>query len=199
MKKIIITVLLLLSVLIVVSRFRSCEIKREAGWIAPEEPIQNNLLSQEVIEFKGFTIFKQAEFEVTARVLSKEHYLIGKDAKLSPYDLALGWGPMSDTNVIKRLSISQGGRFYYWQTKDGFPIPRKDIERNSANMHLIPSAGYLKDKIASVKKGNVIHFRGYLVKVTAEKGWHWNSSMSRDDIGNGACEVVFVEEFEIIM
>jgi hypothetical protein len=33
---------------------------------------------------------------------------------------------------------------------------------------------------------------GYLVNITGANGWHWNSSMSRDDTGGGSCEVLYL-------
>ena len=55
-----------------------------------------------------------------------------------PEDLALGWGRMSDSDVLAKIDITQSGRFYYWHVDD-FPIPRREIETSSANMHMIPS------------------------------------------------------------
>ena len=43
----------------------------------------------------------------------------------------------------------------------------------------------------------VITLHGYLVEVRANDGWHWRSSLTRNDTGNGACELVWVESVEI--
>ena len=81
-----------------------------------------------------------AAFVVEARVLGRENYRFDAGAELAPVDLALGWRPMSDSAVLAEIAIHQRNRFYYWFTAT-FPIPRRDIEIHSANMHLIPASG----------------------------------------------------------
>ncbi len=38
---------------------------------------------------------------------------------------------------------------------------------------------------------------GALVTVVIPNDIHWNSSMSRDDVGDGACEIMYVEDVHI--
>ena len=56
-----------------------------------------------------------AGFSIDARVLSREEYAVGREADLSPLDLALGWGPMRRDDVLSQLKISQGARFYTYR------------------------------------------------------------------------------------
>ena len=130
-------------------------------------------------------------------VLGKENYYLGREAELSPVDLAFGWGPMSDEKVLKHISISQSNRFYYWSTRK-FPIPRRQIEINSANMHLIPANDDIKKRLKSVREGQVIRLQGYLVRVQASDGWNWQTSLTRKDVGAGACELIWVEQLSIL-
>ena len=167
------------------------------GQIAPKTPVQK-LGSKKKFKFRDdYEIFPLATLDITARVLSTERYWLDKEATLAPVDLALGWGPMSDEKVLDELNISQRNRWFYWNCKK-FPIAKEQIMHNAANMHLIPANDKIESKIKSAKTGNLVHFKGFLIKVTGENGWRWQSSLSRTDTGNGACEVVFVEEFEII-
>jgi hypothetical protein len=140
-------------------------------------------------------IIAVARFEMEARVLGVERYRMDAMAKLVPADLAFGWGPMSDSKVLSRISISQGNRFYFWTTDD-FPIPRKQIETHSANMHLIPANDTIERRINATRVGQVVTLSGYLVDVKADAGWAINSSLTREDIGASACEVIWVESFE---
>lgn len=168
------------------------------GQIAKEQPKQTPSNEKEFKFGDGYTVQPLADFDITARVLSKERYYIDNESELAPVDLALGWGPMSDDVVLSKLKISQRNRWFYWKC-DSYPIPRDQIEHNAANMHLIHSDDNIEKQIKSVKTGNLVHFKGYLVKVTKPGGWKWQSSLSRTDTGNGACEVVFVKEFEIYL
>jgi len=168
------------------------------GQIAKEQPKQTPSKEKEFRYKKDYLIKPLADFDITARVLSKKKYRSGEEVNLAPVDLAMGWGPMSDEKVISKLKISQRNRWFYWKC-DVFPIPREQIEHNAANMHLIPADENIGNAINSVNAGNLVHFKGHLVKVTKSGGWKWQSSLSRTDTGNGACEVVFVKEFEIVL
>jgi hypothetical protein len=49
-----------------------------------------------------------------------------------------------------------------------------------------------------VRAGSLVRFSGYLVKVEAPDGWAWVSSLTRDDTGAGACELVWVDDLETL-
>lgn len=170
-------------------------VPQAAGILAAEDPVQRNL-STAPIPFKAYTLTPRADFDITARILSRERYLSGREADLSPLDLALGWGPMSDTAVLEKIDISQGGRFYFWSTQEP-PIPLGDIATHSANMHMIPASAAIRSQLLDLRTGEVIHLAGKLVDVDASDGWHWRTSLTRQDTGAGACEVVLVEALSV--
>jgi hypothetical protein len=37
-----------------------------------------------------------------------------------------------------------------------------------------------------------VRIEGWLVEAVAPDGWRWRSSTTRDDSGNGACELIYV-------
>lgn len=181
--------------LISYTKWTSRPITHEPGIIAPQIPIQQKINHVEPFNYKKFKITPLAKLSIEARVLSRKRYYFGRAAKLVPVDLALGWGPMSDESILNSIKISQSSRFYFWFVKT-FPIPKQEIITHSANMHLIPANSDIRSKIKKARKGSLVKFSGYLVKVECDDGWHWNSSLKRDDSGNGACELVWVDEFE---
>ena len=79
-----------------------------------------------------------------------------------------------------------------------FPIPRRAIETESANMHIIPADEQIEDALDNIVKGNIIELTGYLVFIEGKDGWKWKSSLTRNDTGGGACEVIWVNDFKII-
>ncbi|MCF6264860.1 MAG: hypothetical protein L3J24_14910 [Xanthomonadales bacterium] len=107
------------------------------GVMASGAPQQERIRSPVIHKVDEYTITEVAKFNIKAKVLAKEKYYIDRGSDLSPIDLALGWGNMSDESVLEKIKISQSGRFYRWRVKS-FPIPRREIETHSANMHLIP-------------------------------------------------------------
>lgn len=195
MKNILITVAIVLALAYQQGLFDR-KVKHPGGVLMSAAPTQENLNNAATIRFKNYTVTPLADFDLSARVLSRENYRLGKESDLSPVDLALGWGPMSDSAVLEKITISQSNRWYHWQV-DEFPIPRRDIEINSANMHMIPADAGVETVLNKVVKGDVIELRGKLVLITQPDGWHWRSSLTREDTGDGACEVVFVESLYI--
>jgi hypothetical protein len=166
------------------------------GVLAADVPEQVDLDTPAQLQRDNVTLVTRAHFDATARVLSREDYRFDAGASLAPTDLALGWGRMSDSQVLDRIEISQSGRFYYWRVKD-YPIPRREIEESSANMHLIPADAGVRAMLDRVRPGEVVRIEGFLVDASRPDGWHWNSSLTREDTGNGACELVYVESLTI--
>ena len=80
---------------------------------------------------------------------------------------------------------------------DEFPIPRREIETQSANMHMIPADDAIASTLKSIKSGQVVKIKGFLVRADAKDGWHWKSSLTREDTGNGACELVYVKAITV--
>lgn len=172
-------------------------IARAAGIIAPDDPVQVDFdAPQAPITLEDATLHPLARFLLTARVLSREDYRFDAEAALSPTDLALGWGRMSDSAVLHDIDVGQSGRFYHWQVKS-FPIPRQEIESHSANMHLVPANAQVAHALKRVRAGDVVTLDGLLVEADKPGGWRWRSSMTRTDTGAGACELVYVKDLRI--
>ncbi|WP_043309444.1 hypothetical protein [Pseudomonas sp. ML96] len=166
-------------------------------WLRPPGEAPQVSVPNGVIRLNGHTITPLQPFQLEALVLSREDYRFDRGAKVSPTDLALGWGPMADPQVLARIDISQGNRWYRWRTAD-FPIPRRDIETHSANMHLIPADKAVARALERVEPGQRIALQGQLVRVDGDDGFRWQSSLSRDDTGQGACELIWVEHLSAL-
>jgi hypothetical protein len=131
-------------------------------------------------------------YEIKAVVLARERYRNDPGAKLSPVDLALGWGPMSTAAVINDLSISQSGRWYEYSWSGEEPLPPDEITAHSANTHCLPATPEIRRQLLAIKRHDVVTLEGYLVEVTGPEGYRWRSSLSRTDTRGGACEVLWI-------
>ncbi|MFC3902441.1 hypothetical protein [Acinetobacter marinus] len=147
---------------------------------------------------EGYSITALEHFEGEFRILSRENYLLGRDAEFSPVDFAVGWGKMADPSIYKQLDISQGGRWYRWYSKSAPPISVKEIETSSSNIHIIPANASIGRQLAQVKADDMVYLSGDLVEIRADDGWVWRSSLSREDTGDGACELLRVDQVVIL-
>lgn len=172
--------------------------ERPAGVLAAAAPEQIAVPDGAApIAIGAFDAVPLARFRVTARVLSTKRYATGREARIAPVDLALGWGRMSDSAVLSAFRISQSFRAFHWSAAE-LPIPEDEIVRSSANMHLIPASDEVRRTIERVRVGDVVAFEGALVEVfERDRDWSWCSSLTREDSGTGACEVVLVERIEV--
>lgn len=168
------------------------------GVLAKEAPWQETIGSPDSHKIDNYTITEFADFRIKAKVLSKTNYFSGRESDLSPTDLALGWGNMSDESILEQIEISQSGRFYRWQVQT-FPIPRREIETSSANMHMIPATDAVNSVLKEIRNGDIVELSGSLVNVASNNdGWRWKSSQTRNDTGNGSCELIWVESLQIV-
>jgi hypothetical protein len=173
------------------------EIEYPPGVLVAEVPKQVDVERLASVAMDDYELTPRAEFEIRARVLSREDYSWGTEADLSPMDLALGWGVMSDQAVIDQIEISQGSRWYYTRYQLPAPISNREIIQNSGNMHMVPAHSRIRKKLKGVRVGDIVRLRGQLVDIDHPSGWYWRTSLRRDDTGGGSCEIVYLEEIEI--
>ncbi|MDX1701535.1 MAG: hypothetical protein R3250_13000 [Melioribacteraceae bacterium] len=178
--------------------FKEKEITHPPGILAPSPPHQEKIKKNSEWVKQDFNFRGVAHFDITARVLSKRYYGSDDMSDFCPVDLALGWGRMSDQSVIDELDIKQQHRWYIWRTKR-FPIPKKEIELSSSNIHIIPSSDDVEESLDDIVRGNIINIKGKLVNVNrvGEK-FKWKSSTRRDDTGGGACEILWAENIKVL-
>ena len=86
----------------------SCgEIKQPPGDLAPDKPKQSYVKRPQTWDLDNYHFTALAKFDLKAKVLSKEKYRYDRESDLAPYDLALGWGRMSEQEIalVHKLRI----------------------------------------------------------------------------------------------
>ena len=90
----------------------------------------------------GFGYRALADFQFTAVILSRKNYGMGDFAGLSPTDLAIGWGPLSDPVIYSQFKFDQrgsplAGRFVFPEvvpgTKMATAFDRAKLPRSRAS------------------------------------------------------------------
>jgi hypothetical protein len=161
----------------------------------PEEPLQTMLSPGEVAPWRegGATITPLARYAIKARVLHAEPDYFGRPTTWSPVDLAVGWDAMADPAVYDQLHIQQHDRWYFYHWYGSPPLGRDQIIGESANTHILPANAEIQQRVMTFRAGEMVELSGYLVRVDCPDGWHWISSLSRTDTGDGSCEVMWVD------
>lgn len=167
--------------------------RHPAGVLCPDEPWQRNLAKADKIHQGEFLITPLAEFEMTGRVLATESFSFERGSDLSPVDLTLGWGPLSDTALLQKIAFHHSERYCSWETDDP-SVDLNAVRTHSANMHICPANAAVASTLRRVRREDIVHFKGFLIKAEATDGWRWASSLNRTDSGTGACELVWVTE-----
>ncbi|WP_433847700.1 hypothetical protein [Acinetobacter proteolyticus] len=157
-------------------------------WIKPTPDISQITTQQ------GVQVVALENYEGSFRVLSREDYHLGREAEFSPMDIAVGWGEMANPQVYKQIDISQSNRWYRWSVDHEPPIPLRQIATHSANMHLVPANATIAAQMKKIEQDDLVYLKGSLIEIQAQDGWRWKSSLSREDTGNGACELMRVDQ-----
>jgi hypothetical protein len=188
---------LLLGALLLFWRWHDAPVEYAPGVLVPVLPVQEQIESR-LIAHGDYSLETRASFDLQARVLSRREYHFDRGADLVPVDLALGWGPMSDSAVLDRIDVRQSGRWFYMSWENPAPLPEKVAMGHSGNMHLIPANPGVEADLDDVGEGDLVRLSGYLVDASGPNGFTWRTSLSRDDTGGGSCELFYVEQLVLM-
>lgn len=163
------------------------------------DPIQADYSGDDFISIKDnemdLKLYPKARYQIYAMVMSKHWYSLGWGGKISPYDLALAWNELMLPENRKGITYSQSGRWYYYRYDAGYPLPKFYIQSHSSNHHIIPANVNVKKAIDKVNTGDKIYLEGFLVYIEGKSEGtdvRWKSSLTREDSGDGACEVLYL-------
>ncbi len=186
---------------------------RNVNKVVPEllnQPMQHALDNRGPIEFSKnnyeYHLQPLYGYEINGLIVGKMDYKlfsIYKYDSIFPVDLCLIWGSNVANKVYKdkRIRFSQDCRWCWveWNGKVDFSL------NEMSNNHLLINDKALERKINNLLRGDQIRIKGKLVNVEAKAagkdspgGIRWHTSTSRADTGSGSCEVIYVEEIEIL-
>ena len=173
-------------------------IRHPAGVLVPNPPVQKDIPPKPLPGAAGWNLTAVAEYHLRGLVLGTKLYRSGPQSGLVPIDVAVGWGRMSDQGVLDQFTISMTNRFFFYEWSAAPAIPPDEIKVSAANNHIIAATDDVKRTIALLRAGHIVAMDGYLVNATGPGGATWNSSLRRDDTGNGACELFYVRSVKAV-
>jgi hypothetical protein len=117
---------------------------------------------------------------------------------LNTKDVCVIWGMNVETGVYERMSFRNRDFTCFYRYPDQETAELFD-EDGLSNNHLLPADPLIADAVRKARKGDQVHFKGWLVSYGV-KGTPYSrgSSTVRNDRGNGACEVVYITEFQVL-
>ncbi|MDF1498667.1 MAG: hypothetical protein P1P85_04960 [Patescibacteria group bacterium] len=212
-KKIVKSIFLISLVAFAISYFQIEKLPNESEMLneLKKDPIQTKTIVQPFeIEKEGITyIIKPLfDYELNGMIVSYHHsssWLDYYHDKWQDYlnikDICVIWNENIESGIYKKIDFKNGSYTCYIKskanmTRDEWQNYRSD---NLSNNHLLTNDEEINKKILSAKKGDQIYFKGYLVEYSIkDDDFKRGSSISRTDNGNGACETIFIEDFQIL-
>ncbi len=116
---------------------------------------------------------------------------------LNMLDVCVIWGGNTEHPDLAELSFWNGIFTCNVTTRDRDAWEAFDMYQLSNN-HLVSDDEYIRDRVTRIRVGDQIRVRGYLASYSSPNGGRRGTSTTRKDTGDGACETIYVEDFEII-
>ncbi len=170
------------------------------------EPVQatSTVLDNFNFDYKNtnYSVKPIADYELWGLVVTvnniKAWYNIYHDKdSVNLKDVCVIWGDNLTSDAYLGVHYKSGEWTCYtrWYGK----LDGRFYGNKLSNNHLLSDSEQVRRIIKEVKIGDQIHLSGALVNY-AKKGsrYYRNSSLTRDDTGNGACETFFVQEAKIL-
>jgi len=118
---------------------------------------------------------------------------------LNVADLCLAWGANAADGAYAYMSFHNAQFTCYFSYPGGTPVTSAHV-RAISNNHLLTANPAIARTIRKLRVGDQVRLRGQLVSYSHNTGFAFTrgTSTSRDDMENGACETVFVDEVEVL-
>lgn len=150
-----------------------------------------------------YLVEPEYEYELYGMIVSYRHHegnsrmhLQASD-HLNMLDVCVVWGDNASNPLIHKIDFWNGIFTCNVKTRDQEAWDSFDMVQLSNN-HLISDDNFIRDQVKGISIGDQIRVRGYLASYSNERGGKRGTSTTRLDTGDGACETLFVERFDIM-
>jgi hypothetical protein len=150
-----------------------------------------------------YLVEPEYEYELYGMIVSYRHHegnsRMHRRASdhLNMLDVCVVWGDNAANPLIHKLDFWNGiftcnvktGNQEAWNSFDMYQL---------SNNHLISDDDFIRDQVKGIKIGDQIRVRGYLASYSNDSGGRRGTSTTRLDTGDGACETLYVEKFDVV-
>jgi hypothetical protein len=113
-------------------------------------------------------------------------------------DLCVIWGENAASGVFREMRF-RNDSWTCWASWSDPSVGSRFRTDALANNHLLTEDPALKAVLMSAEPGDHIRLRGVLAEYTnLGNGYSRGTSLRRDDTGNGACETIYLDDFQIL-
>jgi hypothetical protein len=149
-----------------------------------------------------YLVEPEYEYDITGMVVSFRHHdeqysrmhRLAND-HLNMLDVCLVWGDNRHA-MLDKLEFWNGLFTCNVSTRDRAAWLSFDMQQLSNN-HLLSDDEHIRERVRDISVGDQIRVRGYLASYTGPAGKR-GTSTTRTDTGDGACETLFIEDFDIV-
>lgn len=152
-----------------------------------------------------YTVTPLYSYELWGLVVSYHHSASFVDIShrqwkdfLNTKDVCVLWGRNVETGVYERMRFRNRDFTCYYRYPDR-ETGELFTENALSNNHLLPADPIVAAAVKKARTGDQVRLKGWLVSYGIKGSpYARRSSTVRNDRGNGACEVVYVTEFEVL-
>jgi hypothetical protein len=184
------------------------EVSRIGSAIKEAEPLQeasDRRAFTTAIKGYTYTLTPRATYDISGLVVSQHR----GDARFNLYhqvdpgnirDVCVVWGEDITNGSYRKVTFSSGEFTcsYRWS---GVLTPAFNPDKASNN-HLIPASSAIARQIGAIHVGDQIRMTGLLVDYTVTRDgqeiFTRRTSLTRNDTGNGACEILYVTDLSVV-
>lgn len=195
-------------VLLLVSFWNRNVIPGDIDYVAASahEPSQEATRRQPFdVSFNGvdYAVAPEYRYDLTGMVVSYRHHTQENSSMhrraadhLNMADLCVIWGDNRHA-LLDKLRFWNGLFTCNVSTRDREAWDSFNMMQLSNN-HLLSTDEELRRRVRDVRIGDQVRIRGYLSSYTSPAGTR-GTSTTRSDTGDGACETIYVEDFDIVV
>ncbi len=143
------------------------------------------------------------EYELYGMIVSYRHHdgnsrmHMQSNDHLNMLDVCVVWGDNALGDHLRKIDFWNGIFTCNVKTSDSDAWAAFDMNKLSNN-HLLSNDDFVRDQVTKINIGDQIRVRGWLASYSSEGGGKRGTSTTRTDTGDGACETIFIKEFEIV-